>query len=159
VSERAPNPRRRGPDSGGPRAAGRIAAAGPPPPRPGGLTIIGAVALFLLLGLVGGVVDVVMDGRLGLVFDVAFWLSCLLVAAKIRQADLVVAVIAPPLVFAICALVALQFDSGHNGGGSLISQGVSLGTTLAVKAATLFAGEVLALLIAGVRFLRMRGQN
>ncbi len=121
--------------------------------RPGGLTIIGASLLAVALSLVGGIVDVVVDKQLGIVFNVAFWLGCVLVAAKIRQADLIVAVIAPPLVFAACALAALQFD-GH--GGGLLAQGVSLGTTLAFKAGALFLGELVAALIVLVRFLRMR---
>lgn len=113
----------------------------------------------MLLGLVTAValsVDLVVGTGLGLVFAAGFVLGCGWVAARVRRADLMAALVAPPLVFAAAVLVADQVVGGGSPGRFPVRQVLDLTTSLADGAPVLALGCGLAGAIVLVRRSRAR---
>jgi hypothetical protein len=71
-----------------------------------GLTATGAVALALALGIAGGLIDVLTGPGLRTVFAVCFVAGCGLAALTVHREDLVAAVVIPPIVYCVLALLA-----------------------------------------------------
>lgn len=117
-----------------------------------GLTATGAVALALLLGVVGGAVDVLTGSGLREVFAVSFIGGCLLAAATVHREDLVAAVVMPPLVYVVLALVAGAVDRTTGSGSFLTQQVLELANALVLGAPVLAAATLSALVVAVVRW-------
>ena len=138
------------------------AGTGPPPP-PGrsstgvsvgdrrGLTATGAVALALLLGLVGGAVDVVTGPGLREVFAVSFVTGCALAALTVHREDLVAAVVMPPLVYVVLAVIGGVVERAAASGSFMTRQAIELVNALILGAPVLMAATGAALVIALVR--------
>jgi hypothetical protein len=98
----------------------------------------------------------VVLGRTGLVFAAGFMLASLYVAARIRQRDLLWAVIVPPIAFAVALVTSAFFTDSLDADGSLLQKLVDFSTILADKAPLLLVCESLAVVIALVRRIRQR---
>ena len=119
-------------------------------PSPG-LSGARGVLLALGLGLAGGLVDVLTGPGLGTVFTVCFVAGCVLAALSVRRQDLVVAVVAPPLVYATIALVAGVARGSSTSGSLLVRHGLDLFTALVLEAPALMLATLLSLLVAVAR--------
>ena len=106
--------------------------------------------------LIGGVIDVITTRGLGWCFSVGFIVSTAAVAFRLVRRDLLVAVIAPPLVFTGAAFVALQLLPTATAGSWAMRQALDLGTALALGAPVLLAGTAISAAIAVMRALALR---
>ena len=121
-----------------------------------GLSGVGAVLLTLGLGLGGALVDVLTGPGLRAVFAVCFVTGCVLAALRVRRSALVVAVVAPPLVYAAIALVVGVVSGSSTSGSLLVRHGLDLFTALVLEAPALMVGSLLSLLVACARGLLRR---
>ncbi|MCY7364501.1 MAG: hypothetical protein LH469_04190 [Frankiaceae bacterium] len=122
-----------------------------------GLTATGAVALALLLGLLGGAFDVVTGPGLREVFAVSFVAGCGLAALTVHREDLLAAVVMPPLVYVVLVLLGGVIERTASSASFLVQQAIELVNALVVGAPVLLAATGLALLVALVR--RKRGPS
>lgn len=116
-----------------------------------GLTAIGAVSVALVIGAAGGLVDVLTGPGLRTVFAVCFIAGCAFAALKVHREDLVAAVVMPPLLYVVIALLAGAFSKTTAAGGMLTRQALELATSLVLGAPVLLTATGLALVIAVVR--------
>lgn len=121
-----------------------------------GLTALGAVATALGLGLLGGTVDVLTGPGLRAVFAVTFVLGCVLAALRVHREDLFVAVVMPPLVYVVLALLAGSVEASDAGGSWIRQQLLELATSLVLGAPVLLTATGLAIVVATVRAVRAR---
>lgn len=121
-----------------------------------GLTATGAVALALGAGLLGGAFDVVTGAGLREVFAVSFVAGCLLAALTVHREDLVAAVVMPPLVYVVLALIAGAVERTAGTGSFLTQQALELANALVLGAPVLMAATGAALVVAIVRWLAAR---
>jgi hypothetical protein len=118
-------------------------------PRPR-LTGLGTGVLCTVVTLLGGAVDAFLFDGPGVLFGVVFIVASVAGAVYVRPYDLVAAPVAAPIAFA--AGITLTGDSG---GGGLAGHLIGVFTGLATMTGWLYAGTVLAALIAGIRALRL----
>jgi hypothetical protein len=116
-----------------------------------GLTAAGAVALALALGVAGGFIDVMTGPGLRTVFALSFVAGCALAALKVHREDLLAAVIMPPLVYVVIALLAGAFSHSTGAGSMLTRQALELATSLVLGAPVLLTATGLAFVIAVAR--------
>ncbi|MCW2777212.1 MAG: hypothetical protein JWN17_937 [Frankiales bacterium] len=121
-----------------------------------GVPAVGAVVLALGLGLAGGLFDVLTGPGLRVVFAVCFVLGCTLAALVVRRDSLGVAVVLPPLSYAVIALVAGGVQGTGAAGGFLERQALQLFTALVLEAPALLTATGIALVIALARGLGRR---
>lgn len=138
--------------------AGESRTHGPAVADRRGLTAVGAVAVALLLGLAGGAYDVVTGPGLREVFAVCFIAGCGLSALLVHREDLVAAVVMPPLVYVVLALVGGAFERTVATGSFLSRQALELVNALVLGAPVLVGATLLAVAVATVRGLRGRRQ-
>lgn len=124
-----------------------------------GLTATGAVTLALVLGVAGAVIDVSSGRGLRTVFAICFVLGCALAALLVHREDLKVAVVMPPLIYCVLALIAGALGKTPVAGSLLKSQGLELVSALVLGAPVLFAATAAALLVALVRLVRGRSRT
>jgi hypothetical protein len=116
-----------------------------------GLTALGAVTVALALGAAGGFIDVMTGPGLRTVFAICFIAGCAFAALKVHREDLIAAVVMPPLVYAVIALLAGAFSQTTAVGGVLTREALELATSLVLGAPVLLTATGLALVIAVVR--------
>jgi hypothetical protein len=116
-----------------------------------GLTAVGAVTVALLLGAVGGFIDVMTGPGLRTVFAICFIAGCAFAALKVHREDLIATVVMPPLVYVALALLAGAFSKTAAVGGVLTRQALELATSLVLGAPVLLTATGLAFAIAVVR--------
>ena len=121
-----------------------------------GLTATGAVALALLLGVVGGAVDVLTGPGLREVFAVSFVSGCALAAGTVHREDLVASVVMPPLVYVVLALLAGTVERTAGSGSFLTQQALELANALVLGAPVLMAATAAALVVAVFRWAAAR---
>jgi hypothetical protein len=126
----------------GPTPGARLRAAlswtGPGLTGPGGL-VLGA----MVVGF-GALLDLTLGDELGLGFTATFLLGSVLVALAVRPRALPAAVVLPPLLFAVTALL----ETKHSGATSGNRQAaLDVATTLALSAPILFTGTALTLAV------------
>ena len=121
-----------------------------------GLTATGAVALALLLGIIGGAIDVVTGPGLREVFAVCFVTGCLLAALTVHREDLVAAVVMPPLVYVVLALIGGAVERTATTGSFLTQQAIELANALVLGAPVLMAATGAALVVALIRWVAGR---
>ncbi|WP_439675362.1 DUF6542 domain-containing protein [Embleya sp. MST-111070] len=152
--ERAAQPRRAHPQ----RAARPQPRPGPsrrPPGAPGayrpahtgGLTAAGAAVFGLGGTLLGGLVDHLATDGLGVVFGLAFLISSVFVAWKVRAQDWIAAIIAPPIAFAVTVVLVSTLLGGDTHESYLTRVGLDLLTALSFKAGLLWGGTALAAVV------------
>ena len=117
-----------------------------------GLTATGAVALALLLGIVGGAIDVATGPGLREVFAVAFVTGCVLAALTVHREDLVAAVVMPPIVYVVLALIGGAVERTAMPGSFLTQQAIELVNALVLGAPVLLTANGAALLVALARW-------
>lgn len=117
-----------------------------------GLTATGAVAVALLLGLAGGAYDVLTGPGLREVFAVSFVLGCVLAALTVHREDLGAAVVMPPLVYVVLALIGGAVERTAASSSFLTQQAIELVNALLIGAPVLLAATGSALLVAVVRW-------
>lgn len=122
-----------------------------------GLTATGAVTVALVVGAAGGFVDVLTGPGLRTVFALCFIAGCAFAALKVHREDLVAAVVMPPLVYVVIALLAGAFSQTAPVGGVLTRQALELAMSLILGAPVLLTATGSAFLIAVVR--GMLGRN
>lgn len=120
-----------------------------------GLSATGGTLLNLVVTLVGGMVDAVVTNSFGWIFGLSFFASAAFVALRIRYADLLAAVIVPPITFAVVIIVAGQFLPS-SGGSWLRRQALDLASTLALGAPVLLSTTATAGAVIAFRWLRAR---
>jgi large-conductance mechanosensitive channel len=116
-----------------------------------GLTAVGAVTVALVLGAAGGLIDVMTGPGLRTVFAVSFIAGCAFAALRVHREDLVAAVIMPPLVYVVLALLAGAFSKTAGVGGWMTRQALELATSLVLGAPVLLTATAVAFVIAVVR--------
>jgi cation transporter-like permease len=122
-----------------------------------GLTAVGAVTVALVLGALGGLIDVLTGPGLRTVFAICFIAGCAFAALKVHREDLRATVVMPPLVYVALALVAGAFTQTAAVGGWMTRQALELATSLVLGAPVLLTATGLAFAIAVVRaFLSRR---
>lgn len=121
-----------------------------------GLTAAGAVTLALLLGLVGGAVDVATGRGLRVGFAICFVLGCALGALLVHREDLKAAVVMPPLLYVVLALVAGAVGSSGGSGSFVTRETLELVQALVIGAPVLFAATGAAVTVALVRWVSGR---
>jgi hypothetical protein len=138
----------------------------PPAPRAGarlgrllladkrGLTAAGGVAVAVLAGLLGGVIDVITGSGLRGVFAAAFVVGCIFAALAVHREDLFAVVVMPPLVYVVLVLLASATERSGGSGSWLSRQILELATALILSAPVLFLATGGALIVA---LLRGRG--
>ena len=117
-----------------------------------GLTATGAVALALLLGVVGGTVDVLTGPGLREVFAICFVTGCALAALTVHREDLVAAVVMPPLVYVVLALLGGAVERTAGPGSFVTQQALELVNALVLGAPVLMAATGAALVVALLRW-------
>lgn len=145
-----------------PDARARLSAAAPLAGRrrgrrlgdPRGLTLLGGVALVLLLGLPALAADLLLGGGVGPLFGVAFALGCALAALAVHREDLRAVVVVPPLLHVGFALLAGVLDGRPGPGGWLQGLAAQLAGALVYQAPVLWGATAAA---AGVAVWRRRG--
>ncbi len=121
-----------------------------------GLTAAGAVTLALLLGGVGGAVDVATGRGFRAVFAICFVLGCTLAALLVHREDLKAAVVMPPLLYVVLALVAGAVGSSGGNNSLVARETLELVQALVIGAPVLFTATGAASVVALVRWLRRR---
>lgn len=121
-----------------------------------GLTATGAVAVALLLGIVGGAIDVLTGPGLREVFAVSFVTGCLVAALTVHREDLVAAVVMPPLVYVVLALIGGAVERTAQTGSFLTQQAIELVNALVLGAPVLMTATGAALVVALVRWTSRR---
>lgn len=116
-----------------------------------GLTATGAVALALLLGVVGGAIDVLTGPGLREAFAVCFVAGCALAALTVHREDLVAAVVMPPLVYVVLVLLGGAVERTAVVGSFLTQQALELVNALVLGAPVLLAATGAALVVAVLR--------
>jgi cation transporter-like permease len=116
-----------------------------------GLTAAGAVAVALVLGATGGLIDVLTGPGLRTVFAVCFIAGCAIAAFTVHREDLVAAVVMPPLVYVVLALLAGAFSQTAAVGSVLTRQALELASSLVLGAPVLLTATGLAFVIAVLR--------
>ncbi len=127
----------------------------PPTGRRRTLTGPAAVLLALLVCLAGAVLDELTGRGLGAVFGVAFVGACGLAALRVRRSGLRTVAVAPPLMYALVALLAGSLR-GTAVPRTANTRLMDLVTDLVFGAPWLIAGTLLALAVVLVR-IRRRG--
>lgn len=117
-----------------------------------GLTATGAVAVALLLGIVGGAIDVATGPGLREVFAVTFVTGCVLAALTVHREDLVAAVVMPPIVYVVLALIGGAVERTAMPGSFLTQQAIELVNALVLGAPVLLTATGAALLVALARW-------
>lgn len=117
-----------------------------------GLTATGAVAVALTLGIAGGAIDVLTGPGLREAFAVCFVTGCLLAALLVHREDLVAAVVMPPLVYVVLALIGGAVERTATSGSFLTQQALELVNALVLGAPVLMAATGAALVVALVRW-------
>ena len=117
-----------------------------------GLTATGAVAVALLLGIVGGAIDVATGPGLREVFAVTFVTGCVLAALTVHREDLVAAVVMPPIVYVVLALIGGAVERTAMPGSFLTQQAIELVNALVLGAPVLLTATGAALLVAVARW-------
>lgn len=105
----------------------------------------------LVLGIAGAAIDVNTGRGLRTAFAVCFVVGCALAALLVHREDLKAAVVMPPLVYCVLALVGGAIGRTPAAGSFLKSQGLELVAALVLGAPVLFAATAAALVIALVR--------
>lgn len=116
-----------------------------------GLTAAGAVGVALVLGATGAFIDVLSGPGLRTVFAVFFIAGCAIAAFTVHREDLVAAVVMPPLVYVVLALLAGAFGQTVAVGSMLTRQALELTDALILGAPVLLTATGLAFVIAVVR--------
>ena len=118
-----------------------------------GLTAAGAVVVALVLGVVGATYDVATGSGLGTAFAVCFVAGCAIAALRVHREDLVAAVVMPPLVYLLLALLSGLAERDVSSGGFVTSQALELFNALVLGAPTLMAATAAAGVVAAARAL------
>jgi cation transporter-like permease len=121
-----------------------------------GLTAVGAVTVALVLGALGGFIDVLTGPGLRTVFAICFIAGCAFAALKVHREDLLATVVMPPLVYVAIALIAGAFSKTAAVGSVLTQQALELATSLVLGAPVLLTATGLAFAIAVVRAIMSR---
>lgn len=116
-----------------------------------GLTAFGAVAVALVLGTAGGLVDVLTGPGLREVFAVSFVAGCGLAALLVHREDLVAAVVIPPIVYCVLALLAGSVEASAGSQSMLVRQAIELTDALVLGAPVLLTATGAALVVAVAR--------
>lgn len=133
-------------------ADGSARSSGPSVGDRRGLTATGAVLVALLLGLAGGAVDVLTGPGLREVFAVSFFTGCVVAALTVHREDLVAAVVMPPLVYVVLALIGGAVERTAASGSFLTRQALELVNALILGAPVLMAATGAALVVAVIRW-------
>jgi hypothetical protein len=122
--------------------------ASPPKPRSSsGLTAAGVVVVLLAVSLVGLLLDVFTGAGIGWVFGGFFVAACAYVASQVRRGELIWAVIAPPLVFAVLVGVHAMVTAA----GGLLGKVAQAMNSLLDYGPMLWVGTAVAAAIVGYR--------
>jgi len=124
-----------------------------------GITAPAVVAVPLVLGLIGGAIDVATGEGLRVVFSVAFIIGCIIAAARVHREDLLAAVVTPPLVYAALALLGGLVGASGFGGSVFNREFYQLVDALVIRFPVLFIATASAAAIALVRWLGYRSRE
>jgi len=112
-----------------------------------GLTALGAVAVALTLGVVGGAWDVATGPGLRQVFAACFVVGCGLAALTVHREDVRAAVVMPPLVYLALAVLGGVVERAGTSGSFVEQQALELANALVLGAPVLISATAVALLV------------
>ena len=121
-----------------------------------GLTAAGGVLLNLLIGGAGAAVDLFTGNGLRLVFAVCFAAAAVLTATLVHRADLRAAVVMPPLLYVVLAVLGGTVDPQGATGSVLSRLALGLLNAVVLGAPVLVGATVGALAVVLVRAVRRR---
>ena len=121
-----------------------------------GLSATGAVLGAFVLGLAGGILDIVVSPGLGLGFALAFVAGCLLAVLLVHREDLLAIVLMPPLLYLALVLVSTAVVPVQGNGGEANQLLVELVNAVVVSAPVMFLATGGAFLVAFLRGWRRR---
>ena len=125
------------------------------PPRPTrarvGITGRGVVVLIALVTAIAGSAAVLVGGHRGHVFGIAFIVTAALGAALVRRKDIVTAVIAPPLLYALLVVLMSFIDTKGQTGGFVTRKAVYIADAFITGAPAIWTGTALAAAIGWYR--------
>ncbi len=121
-----------------------------------GLPASVVVSLSVVLSLTAGTIDVLTGQGLRTLFAACFVVGCFLSALLVRRDQLAVPVVAPPLLYALAALVGGAVEVSGLAGSFLTQQALELATELVTGAPVLLIGTGIAAVTAGLRWLAGR---
>lgn len=119
-----------------------------------GVTATGAIAIALVLGVIGAAIDVKTGHGLRTVFAISFIGGSALAALLVHREDLVAAVVIPPFTYCALAVIGGFLGSTTVAGSFVTKEGVALLDALVLKAPVLFVATGAAASIALFRKLR-----
>lgn len=127
------------------------------PRRPSpALTAAGAGVVALGIGLAGGLVDLLTGPGLRTGFVVCLAAGCGVAALLVRRRELGAAVVLPPLVYVVIALVAGVVQGSTSAGSFLLQQALGLFAALVLEAPALLLATGVAFAVALLRGLGWR---
>jgi hypothetical protein len=98
------------------------------------------VVLVTVFTALVGVIDVIASGHRGHLFGVAFVLAAVAGAYLVRRRDLLIAVVAPPLIYCALILFMSLIDSGGTTGSLTTRVGVYIGDAFVTGAPSIWIG-------------------
>lgn len=122
-----------------------------------GLTVAGVALISVAVGLTASIVSELVTGGLGWVFGVPFVLVSAYCAAEVSPTKLRAAVVTPPLVALLVAVINPIWASGDVAGAR--GWAVKTLTTLTTMAPTLLVATGVAALIVAIRHWRTRASS
>lgn len=117
-----------------------------------------ATATLYAIGLtaIGAFVDVERLNHLGIVFQLCYFLGCLLAVVMVRRKGLFVPMVAPPLILAVAVpSTVLAAGSSHPNGG-MISTALAVGTPLITDFPTMAITTGITVAIGTLRMIMQR---
>ena len=121
-----------------------------------GLTAAGGVILTLLGGGAGAAVDLVTGHGLRVVFAVCFVVAAVLTAALVHRADLRAALVMPPLLYVVLAVIGGTVDPEGATGSFPSRLALGLLNAVVLGAPVLVGATLAALVVVLVRSARRR---
>lgn len=116
-----------------------------------GITAFGAVGLAVVLGLLGGTIDVITGPGLRTVFTICFVAGCALAALLVHREDLLATIVMPPLLYVMFALFAAAVEASGVTHGWLMHQVSEAVTALILGTWTLIGAVAAAAVVAVFR--------
>ncbi|MCT2587454.1 DUF6542 domain-containing protein [Actinophytocola gossypii] len=123
-----------------------------------GLPWWGAVALAFGLAVVGAVVDMLMAGSLGLIYQGTYLVGCVGAVVAVRRRSLFGPMVQPPLVYAVTAIGAIILFGEETNGGTM-QRLLAIALDLTKKFPTMAIATAIAVAVGFYRLWKERDPN
>ncbi|MGH3770457.1 MAG: DUF6542 domain-containing protein [Pseudonocardiaceae bacterium] len=99
-------------------------------PDRSGIPWLAAALCALGLTAIGAFADIERLNHLGIVFQVCYFLGCLLAVVVVQRKGLFAPMVAPPLILAVAVLGVVLAAGSHPAGGGTVATALAVGTPL-----------------------------